>query len=141
MFIMVFVPVSCFYMDEAKIVNLDDETYINPTVPPGEITELTVKSISAPTKSNPVIVITFNVPVTQSSVIYGTTIIVEVEDDFGNSVVGHSLVPVNNPASNLNINLPALENGYTVSVILEDIVAYANSNITLPYTFNEWVIP
>lgn len=59
-------------MDEAKIVNLDDETYINPTVPPGEVTTLTA-TVSGLTATNPFIVITFNTPVNHTSIDYDDT--------------------------------------------------------------------
>lgn len=141
LFIMVFAPASCFFMDEAKTVDPGDETFTNPTPPVGEVTNLTVDSISTPTIASPVINITFNIPVTQASVIYGITIIVEVEDDLGNPVGGHSLAPVSDPTSSLNIKLPALFTNYVISVTLDNIESDADSAVILPYTFNQWVIP
>ena len=134
-------PVSCFYIDEAETVDPGDEAFTNPTPPVGGVTNLTVTSISAPTIASPVIKITFNIPITQASVTYGTTIIVEVEDDLGNPVVGHSLAPVSDPTSSLNINLPALLTDYVISVTLDNIVSDADSAVILPYTFNQWTIP
>lgn len=75
---MVFAPAGCFFVDDAKIVNLDDDIYINPAIPPGEVTTLTA-TIIGPTVTNPVIIISFNTPILPSSVSYGINISIGID--------------------------------------------------------------
>ncbi len=75
---MVFAPAGCFFEDDAKTVNLDDDIYINPAVPPGvALTAIVPQVLNAPSLTNPYITISFNMPVDPSTINYTTSIIVE----------------------------------------------------------------
>lgn len=69
-------------MDEAETVNLADETYINPAVPPGvALTAIVPQVLNAPSLINPYITISFNMPVDPGTITYRGS--VRIEYPFG----------------------------------------------------------
>ena len=128
---MVSAPVSCFYMDEAKTVNLDDDTYINPDVSIGEVTNLTA-TVSQLSEDNPYITIIFSSPINVASIDYDVNVIVQYPD--GTALTeGIGYIGITNTSKIvLDLTDTAPTSGTTVRVLLTaDINAESNNSVNL----------
>ncbi len=138
---MVFAPVSCFYMDDAKTVNLDDKTYINPADPPGEITELTATTtIEDVSMTNPYVRIAFSIPADRSTLLFGSGNSINLE--FEGTTLDYTIAYTADPdpavltedtsAINLIINKLSIYAGGSLRIILTDAIKMgANNSISL----------
>jgi hypothetical protein len=141
--IMAFAPVSCFYMDDAETVDPGDETYVNPAVPPGEVTTLTATTtIANVSVSNPYVRINFSVPVDISTITYGDGNSISLEYDGAPLNYGAEYTsdpdPLTEAVSAINLIITATITAGTIispprlTVILSSaITADSNSSTTL----------
>ena len=125
---MVFAPAGCFFEDDAKTVNLDDDIYINPAVPPGvALTAIVPQVLNAPSLTNPYITISFNMPVDPGTINYTTSIMLESPIGIGRTQGTHYNATIYDPGEGalkiyltLDVGALGLTGGETIRIILKD---------------------